>query len=112
MPDCGACAPRACSRRSWPPASCAQIAGTGRGEDRSFQRQLIRENLAQSLMQSWRSWKINPSVQNARFQSMKMSIDETTATIREAHEFRVETYSRVNEKWSAYIRYTPPPDGG
>jgi hypothetical protein len=85
-------------------------AGAGQGEDRSFQRQLIREDLAQSLMQSWRSWRIDPSVQNARFQTIKMSIDQTTATIREAHEFRVETYSRVNEKWSAYIRYTPPPD--
>jgi hypothetical protein len=73
-------------------------------EDRTFQRQLIRENLAQSLMQSWRSWTINPSVQNARFQTMKMSIDESTAAIREAHEFRVETFSRVNEKWSDYIR--------
>jgi hypothetical protein len=82
------------------------------GEDRSFQRQLIGENLAQSLMQSWRSWRIDPSVQNARFQTMKMSIDQTTAIIREAHEFRVETYSRVNEKWSAYIRYSPPPDDG
>ncbi|MDX6671862.1 MAG: hypothetical protein QOI91_2225 [Solirubrobacteraceae bacterium] len=82
------------------------------GEDRTFQRQLIGDNLAQSLMQSWRSWQIDPSVQNARFQTIKMSIDQTTATIREAHEFRVETYSRVNEKWSAYIRYSPPPDDG
>jgi hypothetical protein len=84
-------------------------AGAG-GEDRTFQRQLIRQDLAQSLMQSWRSWTINPSVQNARFQTIKMSIDETTATIREAHEFRVETYSRVNQKWSDYIRYSPPSD--
>jgi hypothetical protein len=81
---------------------------TQNGEDRSFQKQLIQENLAESLMQSWRSWKINPSVQNARFQQMKMSIDETTATIREVHEFRYETYSRVNEKWDEYIRYSPP----
>jgi hypothetical protein len=90
--------------------TAALKAAAGQSEDRSFQRQLIREDLAQSLMQSWRSWRIDPSVQNARFQTIKMSIDETTATIREAHEFRVETYSRVNEKWSAYIRYAPPPD--
>jgi hypothetical protein len=51
-------------------------------------------------MQSWRSWQIDPPVQNARFQAIKMSIDESTAAIREAHEFRVETYSRVNEKWT------------
>jgi hypothetical protein len=63
-------------------------------------------------MQSWRSWQIDPPVQNARFQAIKMSIDESTAAIREAHEFRVETYSRVNEKWDAYIRYSPPPPGG
>jgi hypothetical protein len=87
-----------------PDVVAARSAGAG-GEDRTFQKQLIRENLAQSLMQSWRSWTIDPSVQNARFQTMKMSIDETTATIREAHEFRVEAYSRVNEKWDDYIRY-------
>src|SRR4029077_8594067 len=41
-------------------------------EDRSFQRELIGESLAQSLMDSWRSWRVNPSAQNARFQTMKM----------------------------------------
>jgi hypothetical protein len=76
-------------------------------EDRSFQQQLIRDNLAQSLMQSWRSWRINPSVQNARFQTIKMSIDQTTASIREAHEFRIQTYSKVNDAWDLYIRQAP-----
>lgn len=93
-------------------AVTGRAAGGGQGEDRTFQKQLIQENLAESLMQSWRSWRVNPSAQNAQFQTMKMSIDESTAAIREAHEFRVETYSRVNDKWDAYIRYSPPPTEG
>jgi len=64
-------------------------------------------NVGDALLRTWQSW--DPSADQARRQAETfVSLQETTAIIQSAHEYRRSVYEKTNYNWDAYIRGKDP----